>query len=421
MKTTYPGVVLLMFLAGLSLSVESAWAQGTAFTYQGRLNSSGTAVSGNYDLQFALYTTNTAGSVVGVPVTNSAVAVTNGLFTTTIDFGAGAFTGTSNWLALAVRTNGSGGFTPLMPRQQLTPTPYAIYAPNAGAAASVSGTVAAAQLTGTIASSQLGGSYPGPVSFVNGGNSFGGNGGGLTNISLSGVGPAGTFTVLPFYFGQVITVPVQFGATTVKLVDVNGDGLPDLIVTGVGALGAGYFEVFTNGGGGNFTMASTNADGNGTIYSADVGDFNGDGKADIVVGDGNGVTVYQGFGNGTFKPVLTNALAAAPYYRYVSVADINGDGHPDIVVANGNINPSPLNTLVNFGAGGFAFTLAQNISINDTINSMTTAATSMGMASRTSFIQHSAGWGFIPTATGYSRSLPPTGCPAVRYTWSPAM
>ena len=55
-------------------------------------------------------------------MTNNAVVVTNGLFTTAIDFGAGVFTGSSNWLEIAVETNGNGSFTTLTSRQQLTPT-----------------------------------------------------------------------------------------------------------------------------------------------------------------------------------------------------------------------------------------------------------------------------------------------------------
>jgi len=64
-------------------------------------------------------------------VTNTAVAVTNGLFTTLVDFGPNAFTGTSNWLEIAVRTNGGSSFTTLVPRQPVTPVPYAITAENA--------------------------------------------------------------------------------------------------------------------------------------------------------------------------------------------------------------------------------------------------------------------------------------------------
>ncbi len=55
------------------------------------------------------------------------------------------FTGADRWLEIAVRTNGGGAFTTLTPRQQLTPTPYAL------SSASLSGPLPAAQLTGTIA------------------------------------------------------------------------------------------------------------------------------------------------------------------------------------------------------------------------------------------------------------------------------
>lgn len=120
----------LVLLAILNSQLPTGFAQGTAFTYQGRLNASGNPAKGNYDLQFTLFNTNTTGFAIAGPVTNSAVVATNGLFTTTIDFGAGVFTGGSNWLEIAVRTNGAGAFSALTPRQPLTPTPYAITAGN---------------------------------------------------------------------------------------------------------------------------------------------------------------------------------------------------------------------------------------------------------------------------------------------------
>lgn len=55
------------------------------------------------------------------PVTNRAVFVSNGLFTTTVDFGAGVFTGDNLWLGLTV-----DGAAELLPRQPITPTPYAL-------------------------------------------------------------------------------------------------------------------------------------------------------------------------------------------------------------------------------------------------------------------------------------------------------
>ena len=98
--------------------------------------SGGNPANGNYDLRFSVWTAVTAGSSVTGYVTNAPVAISNGLFTTTIDFGSGVFTGNPLWLQIGVRTNGSsGGYTGVSPRQQLTPAPYAVYSANAGSAA----------------------------------------------------------------------------------------------------------------------------------------------------------------------------------------------------------------------------------------------------------------------------------------------
>lgn len=124
-------------------------AQGTAFTYQGRLNDGANPATGNYDLKFTIYDVSGGGDVVAGPVTNSPTSVSNGLFTVTLDFGAGVFTGAERWLEIAVRTNGGEAFTALSPRPKLTPTPYAITSAN------LSGPLPAVQLTGTIAPASL--------------------------------------------------------------------------------------------------------------------------------------------------------------------------------------------------------------------------------------------------------------------------
>jgi len=111
-------------------------AQTTAFTYQGRLTDNGGLPNGNYDMYFSVFATNSGGTTLGA-VTNRPVAVTNGLFVVTLDFGSGVFTGPPRWLEMGVRTNGSAGlYTALLPRQQITATPYAIFA---GIAGNVSG------------------------------------------------------------------------------------------------------------------------------------------------------------------------------------------------------------------------------------------------------------------------------------------
>lgn len=105
------------------------------------------------------------------PVTNPGVTVSNGLFTTTVDFGSGVFTGTNYWLEIDVSTNDANAFTTLAPRQPLTPTPYAIFASDAS---NVLGSVSTAQLAGTIPSGDISGNYSSQVSFTDGANTFDG-------------------------------------------------------------------------------------------------------------------------------------------------------------------------------------------------------------------------------------------------------
>ena len=119
----------LLALSTLNPQLSTAFAQGTtAFTLQGRLNSGASAANGSYDLTFAVFDANVNGNRVAGPITNSAVAVSNGLFTVTLDFGAGVFTGTNYWVEMFVSPAGAGTFVKLVPRQQLTPAPYALSA-----------------------------------------------------------------------------------------------------------------------------------------------------------------------------------------------------------------------------------------------------------------------------------------------------
>ena len=159
-----------------------AGPMGSAFTYQGRLNDGGNPANGNYDLQFAVFDASVGGSQLGTTLTSSATAVSNGLFTVTLDFGAGVFTGASRWLAIGVRTNGGGPFVPLSPLQPVMPVPYAIMA---NSASNLLGAVPAANLTGTVPLPLL----PAAVvtnneSGVSLSGSFSGNGGGLTNLPV---------------------------------------------------------------------------------------------------------------------------------------------------------------------------------------------------------------------------------------------
>lgn len=155
MKTKY------LFILGLALinSVAdlSSFAQGTAFTYQGRLEANGAPANGSYDFRLALYDALNGGNL-SLPgaVTNSGVTVSNGLFTTAVDFGSVPFSGAVRWLDIGVRSNGSGAaFVALAPRQELRPTPYALFAAKAGVVTNGSVTAPQLQTTGPAAAGQI--------------------------------------------------------------------------------------------------------------------------------------------------------------------------------------------------------------------------------------------------------------------------
>ena len=179
-------VVFLLLVTALRVG-----AQGTAFTYQGDLATNGTPATGAFDFRFAVYDAVTNGNLVSILLTNAPVGVTNGLFTTTLDFGSNVFTGPARWLDLGVRTNGAtSAYTGLFPRQPVTAVPYAIFA---GGASNLLGALQATQLSGTISSAQITGTYTNTVNFTNGSNAFigsfagafAGNGSGVTNLNGS--------------------------------------------------------------------------------------------------------------------------------------------------------------------------------------------------------------------------------------------
>ena len=159
-------------LAALLAAPRIAAAQGNAFTYQGVLNNSGSPVNGTYDLSFGLFTSSSGGAAT-VTLTNANVAVSDGLFTTTLDFGTAFTNGTPFWIEIGVGTNLTNAFSILTPRQPVTSTPYAITAKN------LTGNIPLSQLQGAVlTNSQTGVTLTG---------TFTGNGAGLGSLNASSV------------------------------------------------------------------------------------------------------------------------------------------------------------------------------------------------------------------------------------------
>ncbi len=134
-------VVMALLFALALLLAGTVWAQaadggpgtaapqaavGSTFTYQGRLDKNGNGVTSTCDFQFKLYDAASGGSQVGSTQTKSGVSVTDGLFTTELDFGSNAFDGDARYLEIAVKCSGDGSYTTLNGRTALNAVPYAL-------------------------------------------------------------------------------------------------------------------------------------------------------------------------------------------------------------------------------------------------------------------------------------------------------
>ena len=156
------------------------------------------------------------------------------------------------------------------------------------------------------------------VSFIGGGNQV--------NVILLGNGD-GTFQQQP-------AIANSAGFTVAKVVDLNGDGHQDLAMGFNGTLG-----VSLGVGDGTFNGTTYLPGGSGgAFFGLAVADFNGDGKLDMEALDvGNGVggtaalNFYPGNGDGTFgSATITSILQSSP--TNIGSGDFNGDGKLDLLI-----------------------------------------------------------------------------------------
>ncbi len=118
------------FMICLSLALlplSTAFAQSTAFSYQGRLLESGMPASGMLDIQFSLFAAAQGGSAIAPDVFIADVLPDQGIFSVELDFGSAVLINTPLWLEIRLRPTGGGAFTLLRPRQPLNQAPRAVH------------------------------------------------------------------------------------------------------------------------------------------------------------------------------------------------------------------------------------------------------------------------------------------------------
>jgi hypothetical protein len=130
-----------------------------------------------------------------------------------------------------------------------------------------------------------------------------------------------------------------YQADWVEIADINGNGIPDLVVANLCQSGGCYTDgeaaILMGNGDGTFQPAVAYDSGGSVTYSVAVGDLRGNGILDLVTtsryAPKNTLRVLLGNGDGTFQPASIYDLDGWQYDA-VAVGDVNGDGIPDLVV-----------------------------------------------------------------------------------------
>jgi len=203
-----------------------------------------------------------------------------------------------------------------------------------------------------------------------------------SNYVLLGNGD-GTFSP-----GPVTPCPLVSGSGILLAADLNGDGLPDLVLAGMGIAlnqdGGKFGEVewyqnsgrwsaiaadfrnlgrldlmvggdfYPNDGTGHFNDPRSYTGCFGCEY-LELGDFNNDGNLDVA-GISDVIQVYPGEGNGDFKPIVASRFKVTERAGVYSVAtgDFNNDGNLDIALSYGRYSTDG-ETDILFGNGDGTF------------------------------------------------------------------
>jgi hypothetical protein len=164
-------------------------------------------------------------------------------------------------------------------------------------------------------------------------------------------------------FSTPVSYPAGDWAYSVAVGDFDGNGQQDLVTANAGPYGGpGSVTVLLGNGDGTFAAAVSFA-GDDRFFCVAVGDFDDDGRQDVVTGhirptSLNGrVSLLRGNGDGTFAPAVSYPVGYYPFS--VAVGDFNGDGREDLVTAN------EVNLVVLLGNGDGTFAAARSYPAGD--------------------------------------------------------
>ncbi len=173
------------------------------------------------------------------------------------------------------------------------------------------------------------------------------------SVMLNTTAPGAT---TPSFATQQTFATTGEGPTSVTVADVNGDGLPDLIVANHDDGTVGVLLNTTTPGSSTASFAAQQTFAAGEIpIQVTTADVNGDGLPDLIVADLFGKTVWVLLNTtapGATTPSFATAqpFAVGSFPRMVTTADLNGDGKPDLIAVNQDDNTASV--LLNTTAPG---------------------------------------------------------------------
>ncbi|OAI38552.1 hypothetical protein AYO38_09500 [bacterium SCGC AG-212-C10] len=271
---------MLLFAAREGLPYVTAFAQedggdvvapaavplANNFTYQGKLTQANSNASGPFDFQFALYDAASDGVQVGPTVSTPGLNVTNGLFSASLAFSANAFGGDSRWLEVRVKAVGAPTYD-VVGRQELTATPYALYAKNIPLAGDGTASTAARSDHNHFSEAWTGNGNGLSVTSSGSGDAISGTSSSTNGVGLAGINTAGTAIV---GISEANGYGAVFGTNNAGY-GVVGDSLHGSYAgvlgrdpNGVGVIGRGVNGV--KGEGVNGVIGNSTAQGSAGVY-----------------------------------------------------------------------------------------------------------------------------------------------------------